>query len=79
MKTMTCNQLGGACNLEFHGNTFDEIVEQSKAHGMEMFQSADPAHLKAIGEMQQLMQSPDGMSKWFESKKQEFEALPENN
>jgi len=25
MKTMTCNQLGGACDLEFHANSFEEI------------------------------------------------------
>lgn len=32
MKTMTCKQLGGACNKEFHANTFDEIAEASKSH-----------------------------------------------
>lgn len=35
MKTMTCNQLGGACDLEFHAITFEKIAEQSKKHGME--------------------------------------------
>ena len=30
MKTMTCKQLGGACDKEFHGNTFEEMAEQSK-------------------------------------------------
>ena len=25
MKTMTCKQLGGACDKEFHANTFEEI------------------------------------------------------
>ncbi len=38
MKTMNCNQLGGACDLEFHANTFDEIAELSKQHGMKMHQ-----------------------------------------
>ena len=38
MKTMTCNQLGGACDLEFHAETFDEMAQLSKQHGMEMFQ-----------------------------------------
>ena len=41
MKTMTCNQLGGDCDLEFHADTFDEIAEASKKHGMEMFQKGD--------------------------------------
>ncbi|MGS0526510.1 hypothetical protein ACU8V7_16330 [Zobellia nedashkovskayae] len=38
MKTMTCKQLGGACDMEFSANTFEEIADLSKNHGMEMFQ-----------------------------------------
>ena len=30
MKTMTCKQLGGPCNKEFHAETFDEMVEMSQ-------------------------------------------------
>ncbi len=52
MKTMNCKQLGGACENEFHANSFDEIAEMSKQHGMEMFQKKDEAHLKAMNEMQ---------------------------
>lgn len=78
MKTMTCNQLGGACEKEFHAETFEEIAELSKQHGMEMFQQQDEAHLKAMQAMQGLMQNPEEMSKWFESKRQEFESLSEN-
>jgi hypothetical protein len=37
MKTMTCKQLGGACNQSFTATTFDEIAALSKKHGMEMF------------------------------------------
>jgi hypothetical protein len=77
MKTMTCNQLGGACDLAFEANTFEEIAEMSKNHGMEMFKKGDFAHLKAMKEMQKQMQSPDDMNKWFENKRKEFNALPE--
>ena len=38
MKTMSCKELGGACDKVFHANTFEEIAEMSKQHGMEMFQ-----------------------------------------
>jgi hypothetical protein len=78
MKTMTCNQLGGACEKEFHANTFEEMADQSKQHGMEMFQKQDEAHLKAMQDMQGLMKNPEEMNKWFESKRQEFEDLPDN-
>ena len=78
MKTMKCNQLGGACELEFHANSFEEIADISKQHGMEMFQKKDEAHLNAMNEMQALMQRPGAMSAWFENKRREFEALPED-
>ncbi len=77
MKTMTCTQLGGACDLEFQAETFEEIAEMSKRHGMEMFQKQDPAHLKAMQDMQELMKSPEAMAKWHEGKKKEFAALPD--
>lgn len=77
MKTMTCRQLGGACDLEFQANTFEEIAELSKKHGMEMFQSSDKEHLNAMKEMQELMKTPGAMQEWFENKRKEFEALSE--
>lgn len=78
MKTMNCNQLGGACEKEFHANSFEEISEMSKQHAMEMFQKKDDAHLKAMNDMQGLMKNPEAMKDWFENKKKEFEKLPEN-
>ena len=30
MKTMTCKQLGGACNKTFSADTFDEIVKNEQ-------------------------------------------------
>ena len=73
MKTMTCKQLGGACDKEFHANSFEEIAQMSKQHGMDMFQLGDEAHLKAMNEMQELMQSPEKVKEWFENKRREFD------
>ena len=78
MKTMTCRQLGGACDKEFSAASFAEIAEMSKQHGMEMFQARDEAHLKAMDEMKQLMQKPSAMADWFETKRKEFEAAPQD-
>ena len=75
---MTCEQLGGACDKQFHANTFDEMAELSKKHGTEMFQKGDEKHLKAMNEMMDLMKNPNAMKKWFGNKKKEFEALPKN-
>lgn len=38
MKKMTCKQLGGACDLEFKAETFEEMAELSKKHGMDMLE-----------------------------------------
>jgi len=78
MKTVTCKQLGGACDQEFKVETFEEVMELSKQHGMEMFQKGDAAHMEAIQKMMQLMQSQEEMTAWLELKKKEFEALPES-
>ena len=78
MKTMTCKQLGGACDIEFRANTFEEMAELSKRHGMEMFQKGDKNHLEAMNKIRELMSSPEAMKEWFDARKKEFEALPEN-
>ena len=78
MKTMTCNQLGGACDIEFHANTFEEMAEMSKKHGSEKFQMGDEKHLKAMNKMMEIMKSPEAMKEWFENKRKEFDSLPED-
>ncbi len=78
MKTMTCIQLGGACEQQFHAETFEEMAAQSKQHGMEMYEKGDAAHLKAMDAMKAHMISPEAMSAWFEGKRNEFDALPRN-
>ena len=75
MKKMTCTQLGGACDKEFQANTFEEIAEMSKKHGMEMFQKGDKPHMEAIQKMQELMKSSDAMKAWFNDKRKAFDKL----
>lgn len=78
MKTMTCKQLGGACDLAFQAATFEEMAELSKQHGMEMFKQGDKAHLEAMNKMQELMKTPEAMQSWFEDKRKAFDALSED-
>ena len=77
MKTMTCKQLGGACDVEFHADTFERLAEMSRQHGMEMFQKGDQAHLEAMKKMENLMKSPNEMQLWMEGKTREFDSLPD--
>jgi len=78
MKTMTCKQLGGACDKTFQANTFEEMAELSKEHGMEMFAKNDEVHLKAMNDMKAIMQDPKAMQEWIEGKRQMFNDLPED-
>ena len=76
LKSMTCNQLGGACDIVFTGNSFDELAQQSQNHGKEMFGANDPAHMEAMGKMMELMKTDDGMEAWMSERRAEFDALP---
>ena len=80
MKTMTCKQLGGPCDEEFHANTFEEMAEKSKNHGMEMYQKGDKEHIEVMNQMKENMksQSPEDMKAWIKSKREVFDALPSN-
>jgi hypothetical protein len=78
MKTMSCRQLGGACDEPFSANTFDEIAAISQQHGKEMHEKQDKAHLEAMQAMGELMSEPDKMQAWFAVKKQEFESLQDD-
>ena len=77
MKTMTCRQLGGACDLEFRSASFAEMAELRKQHGNTMFQKGDEAHLAAMDAMKSLMADPNAMQQWFDGKREEFDALAE--
>jgi len=76
MKVMTCHQLGGACDLEFKAETFEQMAELSKQHGTEMFIKKDEAHLQAMEKMKTLMTTPDKLQAWFDDKRKLFESLP---
>lgn len=56
-KIMSCVQPGGACDLEFRAETFEEMSEFSKQYGMARHQKQDVAHLEAMKKMGKLMKS----------------------
>jgi hypothetical protein len=78
MKTMTCKQLGGACNMPLRANTFDEIAMQASKHGREMVAQGDAAHIAALNEMRQSMTSPEAAQTWMSDKRKAFDAMPED-
>ena len=79
MKTMTCKQLGGACNQTFSANTFDEIAMMVSKHAREMVQQGDAAHIEAMNDMRSRMTSPDATKAWMDEKRNAFNALRDDN
>ena len=75
MKSMTCKQLGGACDQLFQADSFELIVEQSKQHGKEMFLKQDKAHLEIFNKMKEIMKTPEDIKGWLEIKKKEFNTM----
>jgi predicted small metal-binding protein len=78
MKTMTCKQLGGACDQKLSANTFDEIAMLVSKHAREQVQQGDAAHIEAMNAMRGAMTSPEAMSTWMNEKRKAFDALPED-
>ena len=58
VKTMTCNQLGGPCDTQFHAKTFEEMGEMSRKHVTE---TGDEVHIEAMKKMKGLMDDPNAM------------------
>jgi predicted small metal-binding protein len=79
MKKISCRELGGACDLEFTGDSFEEVGKQSQEHAIKMFQQKDELHLEAAEKMKALMSSPLAMENWMNEKKEYFLNLPDEN
>lgn len=78
MKTMTCKQMGGPCDMAFHGNTADEIIKQQDKHLKEAVANGDTTHEGALKDMQGRWKNPISGMGWYMKTKKGFAALPED-
>jgi hypothetical protein len=78
MKTMTCKELGGACDQPFSADSFDQIAMMVSKHAREMVQQGDAAHIEAMNEMRKNMMSTPAMNAWMDDKRKAFDSLPES-
>ena len=78
MKTMTCKDLGGACDLALHGNTADEIIKAQEKHLKEIVAGGDDAHDGALKAMKGRRKNPIKGMGWYRQTKRDFAALPED-
>jgi predicted small metal-binding protein len=78
VKTMTCHQLGGPCDLELRGETADEVIKAQDRHLREAVDAGDSTHEKVLSEMKGRWKNPLKGMGWYRATKKEFAALPED-
>ena len=78
MKTMSCKQLGGPCDLELHGDTADEVIKAQDRHLKEVVAGGDTVHEGAWKEMKGRWKRPISGMSWYRQAKRDFAALPED-
>ena len=78
MKTMTCKQMGGPCDVAFHGNTADEVIKAEDKHLKEMVARGDETHKSALKMMQGRWKNPISGWRWYMKTKKAFAVLPED-
>ena len=78
MKTMTCKQLGGACDLQLRGDTADEVIKAQDKHLREAVAAGDTTHEQALDEMKGRWKHPIKGMGWYKNTKREFAELPED-
>ena len=79
MKTMTCRQMGGPCDLAFHGDTADEVIKAQDKHLKEAVAAGDETHREARDQMRSRWKNPLRGMGWYKQTKKGFAALPEDS
>ena len=78
MKTMTCNQLGGACEFRLQGETADAVIKAQDRHLKEIVAAGDDSHVGALKEMKGRWKHPISGMGWYRAVKRDFTKLPED-
>jgi predicted small metal-binding protein len=77
MKVMTCQQLGGPCELEHHGESADEVIKAQDRHLKERVAQGDASHESALKDMKGRWKRPVSGLGWYRQVKKDFAALPD--
>lgn len=78
MKTLTCRQLGGACDLELRGDTADEVIKAQDRHLHEAVRQGDAGHQDALDAMKGRWKHPVKGMGWYRQVKRDFAAQSED-
>jgi hypothetical protein len=78
MKTMTCRELGGPCELALRGETADDVIKAQDRHLKEAVRAGDAAHEEAHRDMKGRWKHPVASMGWYRDAKRAFGELPED-
>lgn len=78
MKTMTCRQLGGPCDLELRGETADDVIKLQDKHLRDAVAGGDTVHGPALNDMKGRWKHPVKSMGWYNGTKKAFAELPED-
>lgn len=76
MKTMTCRQLGGACDLAHHGDDANDIIKAQDQHLKEAVAAGRADHAAALKDMKGRWKRPLSGMKWYKQVQRDFADLP---
>ena len=78
MKTMTCRDLGGPCDLELSGESADDVIKAQDRHLKETVAGGDITHQRAHQEMKGRWRHPRKSMGWYSATKKAFAQLPDS-
>lgn len=78
MKTLTCRQLGGPCDLEHRAASADEIIHAQDTHLKDAVRSGDDTHQAARDAMKGRWRHPRQSLQWYGDTKRAFAAEVES-
>jgi predicted small metal-binding protein len=78
MKTMTCQQLGGPCDLRLQGASADDVIKAQDRHLKDAVKAGDASHEQAHQDMKNRWRHPVASMGWYRDTKKAFAALPED-
>jgi hypothetical protein len=76
VKTMTCRELGGPCDLEHRGETGDDVINAQDRHLKEAVRAGDTTHQEAREAMKGRWRHPKKSLDWYRDIKKAFDELP---
>jgi hypothetical protein len=76
-KSMTCRQLGGACDLAHTGGDANEIIKAQDRHLREAVAAGSTDHEPALKDMKGRWKRPISGMKWYRQVQRDFADLPD--